>query len=133
MKGGKRIYCPICDKQIGKYSRRKNDLRIPGWVYCPKHSWIPKSGKSPQHLEFLEVIFTVQVGSFSNASRAEALREKLKEKGYNSYITISKLKMDKKPYKIFIGKFKSREKAENLRKKIKKIEVPETFVTPIIR
>jgi septal ring-binding cell division protein DamX len=34
------MYCPICDKQIEKYGRRKNDPKILGWTFCPKHGWI---------------------------------------------------------------------------------------------
>jgi len=34
------MYCPICDKQIERYGRRKDDLKILGWTFCPKHGWI---------------------------------------------------------------------------------------------
>ena len=34
------MYCPICDKQIERYGRRKEDLKILGWTFCPKHGWI---------------------------------------------------------------------------------------------
>ena len=33
-------YCIICNKQIEKYGRRKEDLKKSGWVFCPKHGWI---------------------------------------------------------------------------------------------
>jgi cell division septation protein DedD len=33
-------YCTICNKQIDKYGRRKEDFKKPGWVFCPKHGWI---------------------------------------------------------------------------------------------
>jgi cell division septation protein DedD len=34
------MYCPICDKQIERYGKRKDDLKILGWTFCPKHGWI---------------------------------------------------------------------------------------------
>jgi cell division septation protein DedD len=37
------MYCPICDKQIEKYGRRKNDPKILGWTFCPKHGWIKEA------------------------------------------------------------------------------------------
>ncbi len=37
------MYCPICDKQIEKYGRRKNDPKIVGWTFCPKHGWIKEA------------------------------------------------------------------------------------------
>jgi hypothetical protein len=37
-------YCTICNKQIEKYGRRKEDLKKPGWVFCPKHGWIQEGG-----------------------------------------------------------------------------------------
>ena len=33
-------YCTICNRQIEKYGKRKDDLKKPGWVFCPKHGWI---------------------------------------------------------------------------------------------
>ena len=38
--GDKLTYCTICNKQIEKYGRRKEDFKKPGWVFCPKHGWI---------------------------------------------------------------------------------------------
>jgi len=36
-------YCSICNKQIEKYGRRKEDIRKPGWVFCPRHGWIQEN------------------------------------------------------------------------------------------
>jgi nitrite reductase/ring-hydroxylating ferredoxin subunit len=36
----KTMYCTICNKQIEKYGRRKEDFRKHGWIFCPKHGWI---------------------------------------------------------------------------------------------
>lgn len=36
-------YCSICNKQIEKYGRRKEDLKKRGWVFCPRHGWIQES------------------------------------------------------------------------------------------
>jgi hypothetical protein len=38
--GDKLTYCTICNKQVEKYGRRKEDFKKPGWVFCPKHGWI---------------------------------------------------------------------------------------------
>jgi len=36
-------YCSICNKQVEKYGRRKEDFRKPGWVFCPRHGWIQEN------------------------------------------------------------------------------------------
>jgi cell division septation protein DedD len=55
-------YCTICNKQIEKYGRRKEDLKKPGWVFCPKHGWIQegfynreKGSENPIRLSIEEV------------------------------------------------------------------------------
>ncbi|MEW6002004.1 MAG: SPOR domain-containing protein [Nitrospirota bacterium] len=44
------MYCPICDKPIEKYGRRKTDLKKPDWVFCPIHGWmkeLEEKGEKP--------------------------------------------------------------------------------------
>jgi len=76
-----------------------------------------------------KTVFTVQVGSFEDASYAEALKKELNKKGYKVYITTLKLKGNEKLYKVCIGRFSSREKADLLSAKIKNKEGLQTFVT----
>ncbi len=83
----------------------------------------------PQPQKPLDIIFTVQVGAFRNASYAKALVKRLDEKGYKAYITYSVSKEDKRLHKVRIGKFSNREKANSLSEKIKKAEGLDTFVT----
>lgn len=235
----KNSYCPVCNERVEKYGRRKDDLKIPGWIFCPKHGWfryrpekeqhetnvsddknlkdesltsqpekrtgnnkitvigliisavivavlitinfsflkssvskipipdinfikkivhreqpavhyspaIPELPKvivavnettettkdikeeSPQPSKPSMVLFTVQVGAFSDLSHAKAIKRKLVNKGYNAYITISESKTAGKLYKVCIGKFSDKGKAESLSTKIKKTERLQTFVT----
>ncbi len=60
--GDKLTYCTICNKQIEKYGRRKEDFKKPGWVFCPKHGWIQEGvydremdSKKPIRLSIEEV------------------------------------------------------------------------------
>jgi cell division septation protein DedD len=79
----------------------------------------------------LEVLFTVQVGAFKNASYAEARMAWLKEKGYSAYMTLSGSKDGGKLYKVCIGRFTEREKAKTLSEKIRNSEGLQTFVTSL--
>jgi DedD protein len=78
-----------------------------------------------------EAVFTVQVGAFKNASYAEALNARLKEKGYSAYMTLSESKDGEKLYKVCIGKFIESEKAKTLSEKIRNSEGLQTFVTSL--
>jgi len=75
-------------------------------------------------------IFTVQVGSFIEITKAEDLKERFNQKGYKAYIDISESNNNKRLYKVCIGKFSDREKAESLSAEIKNTEGIESFVTP---
>jgi len=49
----KNNYCPVCNKHIDKYGRRKNDLKMPGWIFCPIHGWFQYK-QEKQELEIFE-------------------------------------------------------------------------------
>jgi len=42
------MYCPICDKQLEKYGRRKTDLRGSGWMFCPRHGIFQSKAQEQQ-------------------------------------------------------------------------------------
>lgn len=63
--------------------------------------------------------FTIQVGAFSQQNRADKLCSKLKQKGYDAFI--SPVTKDKKAYyRVRVGRFNSKEEAEAVAKKLKK-------------
>ncbi|MDH5203805.1 MAG: SPOR domain-containing protein [Nitrospirota bacterium] len=80
--------------------------------------------KTPQKIKY-----TVQVGAFTDASEADALKTKLNKKGYKAYVTQSESKNDKKLFKVKIGEFNTKNKAELLSIKIRKTEGLQTFST----
>ncbi|MCM8779935.1 MAG: SPOR domain-containing protein, partial [Candidatus Omnitrophica bacterium] len=61
--------------------------------------------------------FTLQVGSFSTENNAQALKDKLTEKGYPAYVEATK-NQDKALYRVRVGKLKTRPEAEDLEKKL---------------
>lgn len=76
-----------------------------------------------------EIIYTVQIAAFKNAVEAEKIKEKYSKKGYDTYVTVSRLKGDDKIYKIRAGEFRDRKDAELLALKIKRTEGLNPFVT----
>ncbi|MEW6107644.1 MAG: SPOR domain-containing protein [Nitrospirota bacterium] len=76
-----------------------------------------------------EIIYTVQLGAFKNASDAENFKAKYDKKGYATYITVSKNSTNEKIYKIRTGEFRERKDAEILSLKLKKNEGLNSFVT----
>lgn len=64
------------------------------------------------------VCYTVQVGSFSKKSNADALRRKLSSKGYDAYL--EEAGGGKKIFRVKVGRLKSRPEAVTLQKKLSK-------------
>jgi tetratricopeptide (TPR) repeat protein len=60
-----------------------------------------------------EFYFTVQVGSFSKQKNAQALCQKLKDNGLDSFLQEETIK-DITFYRVRVGKFNSRQQAEDL-------------------
>jgi septal ring-binding cell division protein DamX len=85
--------------------------------------------ESTQPREYSKLMFTVQVGAFSDAYYAKSLRMRLNRKGYHAYTTIAPLEKKGRLYKVWVGKFNNREEAEIVSEKIKKAEGLQTFVT----
>jgi cell division protein FtsN len=81
--GDRTMYCTICNKQIEKYGRRKEDFKKSGWVFCPKHGWIKegihdKEIASEQPLRFSIEEVTEKQGEeeiSSDKKESEMLRE----------------------------------------------------------
>ena len=56
--------------------------------------------------------FFVQVSSFRNQKKAEALKTKLQEKGFDSFLVETELSNNKgKWYRVFLGKYSDEELA----------------------
>lgn len=72
---------------------------------------------------------TVQVGAFKNSKDAEALKQRLENKGYKVYIKKSASTKNAKLYKVRVGRFTAREDADVLVQKLKKTEGLKAFVT----
>jgi len=73
--------------------------------------------------------YTVQVGAFRNAFDADALRSKLDNKGYKTFLMELRTKNNETLYKVAVGAFRTRSEAELLAAKMKKSEGLKTFVT----
>jgi cell division septation protein DedD len=67
-----------------------------------------------------EGFYVVQAGAFNHISYAQALRKKLEEKGYESYITVSGFSEEKRIFRVLIGRFTDRQQAQALSEEIKK-------------
>lgn len=64
--------------------------------------------------------YVVQAGAFNHIANAQALRKKLEEKGYESYITVSGFSEEKRIFRVLIGRFTDRKQAQTLSEEIKK-------------
>lgn len=85
--------------------------------------------ESQQAQKQTKIIYTVQVGAFKDSSDADALAERLENKGYKTYMAISESKKEGGLYRVWIGKFSTRKEAEIQSMKIKKAEGLQAFVT----
>jgi len=64
--------------------------------------------------------YAVQTGSFQNHAGAESLKNKLREKGFGSYITEAELKNGSRWYRVKVGNGLSRSEAEFLAENLRK-------------
>lgn len=62
--------------------------------------------------------YSVQIGSFSSASNAENLNEKLLKSGYPAYTEVSVSSSGAKTFRVRVGRLQTRQEAENLNKKL---------------
>ena len=58
--GDRTMYCTICNKQIEKYGKRKEDFKKPGWVFCPKHGWIKEGIHDKEMVSEQSVKFSIE-------------------------------------------------------------------------
>ena len=72
--------------------------------------------------------YTIQVGAFQSRKYANALIEKLKKKGYKSFIAMAKIGK-KEWFKVHVDRFKDRGKAILYAKKIRQKEKLSYFIT----
>ncbi len=71
--------------------------------------------------------WALQAGSFSQQTNAESMRDRLRAKGYASYVDVLK-KPDNTVYRVRIGPELDQQRLEVLQKKIQKDESIETIV-----
>lgn len=81
------------------------------------------------HVSDMTNKYTVQVGAFTNASDADALRSKLDKKGHKTFLIELKTKNNEPLYRVTVGAFSTRNEAELFSLKMKKSEGLKTFVT----
>lgn len=73
--------------------------------------------------------WSIQVGSYSVKKQAEALAKELKDKGYDSFVTVAEVQ-GKKWYRVRVGHLGSKEEANSLQKKLIGMEgFKQAFVT----
>lgn len=87
------------------------------------------SQESQQAQKQTKIIYTVQVGAFKDSSDADALAERLENKGYKTYTSLSESKKEGGLYRVWIGKFSTREEAKIQSMKIKRAEGLQAFIT----
>jgi cell division septation protein DedD len=73
-------------------------------------------------------IYTIQVGAFQSRNHAKSLIEKLKRKGYNSFIAMARIGK-KMWYKVQVDHFQDKKKAVLYAKKLRKKEKLLYFIT----
>jgi cell division septation protein DedD len=67
-----------------------------------------------------ENVYVVQAGAFKHISYAQALRNTLEEKGYESYITVSGFTEEKRIFRVLMGRFSDRKQAQSLSEEVRK-------------
>jgi cell division protein FtsN len=77
-----------------------------------------------------ESSFSVQVGAFANLQEAEALREKLGRRGYDSYIVLDSTGGSKTLYRVRVGSFDDKGAAKRMVLELKRREGISAFITP---
>lgn len=75
----KTMYCTICNKQIEKYGRRKEDFKKPGWVFCPKHGWIQEGIHDKEVVSELPVRLSIEEVPEEHGEQETSLEEKESE------------------------------------------------------
>lgn len=85
-------------------------------------------GEVPECRKLSEGVFVVQAGAFQQFAYAQALRQKIEEKGYPAYIRISENRGNIPVHRVLVGRFTDRKHAENLSGEIKQKTGLEVFV-----
>ncbi len=84
--------------------------------------------KTPQR-DSRDVIYKIQLGSFTKADRAETFCAGLRQKGFDPYITKVSDPVKGTMYRVRIGRFASLPEAKNVATEIEKTEKISTFIT----
>ncbi|HOX54333.1 MAG: tetratricopeptide repeat protein [Candidatus Omnitrophica bacterium] len=99
----------------------QTDLKLGNWQIAKNYlkqlkEKFPNSLEAKQSDELIsrEEFFTVQVAAFINQSSAQQLNDKLKNDGFEAYITAANTEDGKKIYRVRVGKLDKRYDAEAL-------------------
>ena len=79
MTGDRTMYCTICNKQIEKYGKRKEDFKKSGWVFCPKHGWIKEGIHDKEMVSEQPVRFSIEEVIEKHGEREKSLDGKESE------------------------------------------------------
>lgn len=114
------------DKQQPKGEKKPAKTLKP--VLESKH---PKTNKTQQQTKAIppNSIYTIQLGSFTNAKSAKSFAAELKRKGYKSYIVTTKLPEHGTVWRVRIGHFRDLSKAQKLALEIEKQEGKPVLIT----
>ncbi len=77
-----------------------------------------------------EGLYVVQAGAFKHISYAQAMRKKLEDRGYGSYITVSGFDEEKRMFRVLIGRFADVTQAQRLAREIREQENLDVIVAP---
>ncbi|TET17382.1 MAG: tetratricopeptide repeat protein [Candidatus Cloacimonadota bacterium] len=86
--------------------------------------------KALSNLKELKSIYSIQIGSFQNKESASSLTETYSDKGYRTWLAITKQK-GIKYYKVLIGEFDNKEKARGFSKLFKQKEDIQFWIVKI--
>lgn len=87
----------------------------------------PKTSSKPQSAPVGKGQWVVQLGSFSQRSNAQAMRDQLINKGYQSFVEVSG-QGSKQVFRVRVGPVVKREQAEHIRQKLKVNEKRDALV-----
>ena len=80
--------------------------------------------------EFINFKYTIQIGASKDKKAAEKEIRRLKDRGYESFIIVSKSSRGKNWYKLCIGRFKTVSDASLIKKELKeKLKYKDCFLT----
>jgi cell division septation protein DedD len=116
------------DSSVASQKQSSNDIKSASLKTEKSADKKTKTSKPAKISPDKKNIYTIQVGAFQSRNHAKSLIEKLKRKGYNSFIAMARIGK-KMWYKVQIDHFQDKKKAVLYAKKLRKIEKLLYFIT----